>query len=290
MADPLYDLMMPPGHFLDPRNAQPNALMQLYQSGMLPMQQPTANEKMWAGAARMVDPRPVGQRVNEALGPLGVGPLGDPGGRPTSWGTAPLEMLMGAANALPAGRLPTLYHGSRKVFDRPDVSKVGTGTDMGWSSSTGYRPSETGAEGYGFNTTVNQQAAADYARQGMKSPGHLYEVNAAKVPPEQILDWSKPMREQSAYVRSRLQWPDESMTGKEVYESLSRGFPGRAGEHGDKSVSEFLSSLGIHGHRTKMGGATDYIWYRTELLDLLRKYGLAAPVGGAIGASQFDQQ
>src|SRR5262245_51355314 len=115
------------------------------------------------------------------------------------------ETLSMGMSLLPAGRMtvprPTgirTYHGFRSVVDKPDIGKVGTGTDSG---------AMTGDEGWGFNTTTARPWAESYANRGMDTPGNVYQIEA-NVAPDRILDWSKPISEQSAFVRQKLAWPD----------------------------------------------------------------------------------
>lgn len=132
------------------------------------------------------------QGLNTALG-------GYAAREPLTLGAGLLTAGMAVAPG-PKGPKPTgirAYHGSPHSFDRFDTSKVGIGE---------------GAQVYGHGLYfAESEGVAKYYKQKLSKtdPGHMYEVNI-KADPEHFLDWDKPLKEQSQYVRDALKLDDKT--------------------------------------------------------------------------------
>jgi hypothetical protein len=107
-------------------------------------------------------------------------------------------------------------------------------------------------------------------------PGHMYEVNL-HARPEQFLDWDAPLSGQSGFVRDRLPmdvWND-------IHHPASRrGY--------DAAATQAFSDAGIpgvryldQGSRGAGQGTRNYVVFDPSMIEILRRYGLAAPVAGA---------
>jgi hypothetical protein len=124
-------------------------------------------------------------------------------------------------------------------------------------------------------------AAAEEAKKiGVTTKGKMYEldINAA---PDELLDWNKPVGGQSDMVRQRL---DAAGIGPNDGEYLR---PRTMAE------VEAIRSAGIPAMRYVGEGATDaapnFVVFDDSLINILRKYGILAPLFGAgAGAAPGD--
>lgn len=135
--------------------------------------------------------------------------------------------------------------------------------------------------------------------------GRMYEVNI-HADPERFLDWDKPMAEQGDAVRAalaRTAWGDQGATardlldvvvpGEHAYKRLISGsggtaLPGFSRQPQAISASETLREAGIpgikyldQGSRAAGNGSRNYVVFDDKLIEILRKYGIMAPVAGA---------
>jgi hypothetical protein len=153
----------------------------------------------------------------------------------------------------------------------------------------------------------------------LKKPGHMYEVNI-RADPEQFLQWDVPLSQQSPEVQSILAnpaklglkaagplgergWygytdpqgrligsaktggvPAQPFNPAELGQSLYKG----AGTWKPEEATSILREAGIPGIRyldqgSRGGGAgtSNYVLFRDDIIDILRKYGLAGGMAGS---------
>lgn len=180
------------------------------------------------------------------------------------------------------------YHGSPRHFDRVDPNA---------------EVSNSQAFGKGFYSADAEPTAMDYRPEG----GAMYEVQL-NVDPRDLLSWEDPLSEQPKALQElwasawRNRPPDgqfklesgemnPEVTGSEIYERLSRMVGG------DAEASEVLMSAGVpgakyrdmYGRRTHgVEGANNYVIYDANLIDILRKYGIAAAAVPGIAAMSTE--
>jgi hypothetical protein len=138
-----------------------------------------------------------------------------------------------------------------------------------------------------------------------RTPGHMYEVNI-HARPEQFLDWDRPLSQQGTPVRSyfepRRRDIDQYMvgnlndphdwTGDALLHYLAQHSGGRSG------ASNVLNAAGIPGiryldagSRGSGTGTSNYVLFNPEIVEILRRYGIAAPVTGAgVAGALSDRQ
>ena len=134
----------------------------------------------------------------------------------------------------------------------------------------------------------------------------MYEVNI-NADPEQFLDWDKPLSEQPERVRNVLKLPP---VAERVNQSLiSKGHPEMTAGNAMTEIRSAavdrrqgwlelkLKDAGIPGikyldagSRTKGNGSRNYVVFDDKLIDIIRKYGIAALLGGGATAGAFGPQ
>jgi len=116
--------------------------------------------------------------------------------------------------------------------------------------------------------------------------GHMYEVNIG-AEREHMLDWDKTVGQHPDAVRDKLldMGYGDRQRGAEVYAHLASG-PG-----GDVGASQQLQDAGIPGIRyldqgSRAGGqgTSNYVVFNDNIIDILRKYGIAGLIGGGAAA------
>jgi hypothetical protein len=186
------------------------------------------------------------------------------------------------------------FHGSPHRFDRFDMSRIGTGE---------------GAQAYGHGLYFSE--AEDVARvyrdtlSRGRGPGTMYEVNL-RVDPNRMIDWRAPLAQQPQAVRelfdggpfdrvraaaATYRRPEE-VVGEHLYTGLAtrlqldgaRGF-------GGVPASQELARRGIpgiryldEGSRAAGQGTHNYVIFDDSVIDILRRYGIAALLGGGAAA------
>ena len=139
------------------------------------------------------------------------------------------------------------------------------------------------------------------------SPGSMYEV-ALRTSPERLLDWDKPLAQQPIEARNIADTlarippqglaPKSINTGADIYNSMRN--PRAAKELGFKNWSssgpaQYLKETGLDGiqyldagSRAAGDGSRNYVMFRDDIIDILRRYGLfgLGMTGGAMGAAQ----
>jgi hypothetical protein len=119
-----------------------------------------------------------------------------------------------------------------------------------------------------------------------------------------LLDWDKPLREQSQRVQDtiagRTDWATPDMPGARIYGGMiERASPtGLSRLNAPPKVSQQLNDMGIPGiryldqwSRDAGQGTSNYVIYNDKLIEILRKYGILPPLaagtaGGLLGLSE----
>lgn len=111
---------------------------------------------------------------------------------------------------------------------------------------------------------------AEIRKADVKRGGSLYEV-ALDVEPHQLLDWDKPLSEQSENIRrlsdlDEFGYPPESITGQALLSRLLD--PPDGPPPGKEAVSELMRKVGIPGIRyLDQGSRTDLVRYKGASID-----------------------
>lgn len=119
-----------------------------------------------------------------------------------------------------------------------------------------------------------------------RNPPRMYEVNI-HADPQRMIDWDAPVGAQPKSVLEALDqtdwWrpPGRDSTGESIVNNL-------AGEFGDDVAAMMLRDAGIPGVRYFDGmsraagdGTRNYVVFDDKLIEILRKYGIMAPMAGA---------
>lgn len=133
-----------------------------------------------------------------------------------------------------------------------------------------------------------------------RDPGHMYEVRI-KADPADFLDWDKPISQQSEFVRSRV--GDAAERQRLMLEARERRYAS-GGSYtprtftdagsllGDLAHTGELQALGIPGiryddamSRGASGGTRNTVVFDDKLIEIIRKYGLAAALMGGGAAA-----
>lgn len=172
-------------------------------------------------------------------------------------------------------------HASTHDFDTFDISKAGTGEGPQGS-------------GYGIYLTEGKGTHDYYLEHlGRDKPAISYEVQVL-ADKEHFLDLDKPLREQSAFVRSALQklpgvvtQYNDNPTGRDIFENLYLQQSGQVGEANpfrrpewEKRTSDKLQGVGIPGTKT-LGEAADghnLVVFDTKKLRIINKSGGIEPL------------
>tara|TARA_R100000808_G_scaffold621_1_gene3133 strand:+ start:967 stop:3630 length:2664 start_codon:yes stop_codon:yes gene_type:complete len=140
----------------------------------------------------------------------------------------------------------------------------------------------------------------------LSSGAHMYQVDI-DVKPEELLDWDKPLSEQSEKIQKIFpaeNYP-ETYRGSSLYDQIagsalmsgSRAFdPATGGRASAPQASKHLNSLGIKGirykdgfSRGKEGGTSNYVIFDGRLITISKKYGVAVPIAAAMLAKETGQ-
>lgn len=245
------------------------------------------------------------------------------------------------------------FHGSPHDFDRFDLSKIGTGEGaQAYGHGLYFADKEATAKAYrdqlagriplgaaGPSDSAHVAAAQDFLTRGASpdaalvglkqaypgasddelrlaihaaNPGRMYEVNI-NADPDTLLDWDKPLGQQSPQVREALarDWlahPEDHarQTGRQIYDATAMGQRDVAigrGRNQDTTLpavqaaaSRALRESGIpgikyldQGSRSAGEGTRNYVIFDDSIIDILRKYGLLMGAGTAAAASQAQR-
>lgn len=129
-----------------------------------------------------------------------------------------------------------------------------------------------------------------------QNPGHMYQVNI-NADPASLLDWDKPLSEQSPQVQAAIKnaglAPTEPVLGSFGGVPV-KGAPRWADTPEDAEALRQAGIPGIQyldaGSRAAGDGTRNYVMFDPALIQILRKYGLAAMMaGGGAGAVAGEQ-
>ena len=120
-------------------------------------------------------------------------------------------------------------------------------------------------------------------------PGRMYEVNI-HANPDDLLDWDKPLSQQSEHVRSKMQGLLKEHGGSARYQAEKFGDDPeglklyRELDTGGGKIAERLREAGIPGLKYLDGGSRgagegtrNYVIWDDKLIEILKKYGVALP-------------
>ncbi len=197
-------------------------------------------------------------------------------GIPIETGAAGGGMLEAVAQKFPRlAKAIKAYHGSPHDFERFDSSKIGTGE---------------GAQAYGPGLYFAEQEGTAQTYK-MTPQGKMYEV-AIKADPDDFLDWDKPLSQQSEKVKQGLAERGiqaDAVTGETAYQKLTGSQvtnPMLAHlTRGPQKAADALKQVGIpgikyldQGSRAAGEGSRNYVVFDDKLVEILKKYGIAAPM------------
>ena|SRR5258705_336138 len=143
--------------------------------------------------------------------------------------------------------------------------------------------------------------AADLIKGGW-SRGKMYEVNI-NADPAHFLDWDKPLSQMSPEVQQKLNaaWlahPEAHarQTGENIYEQAQINLHRPGQGHLDRAfAAEKMNEAGIpgikyldQGSRGAGQGSSNYVVFNDKLIDILKKYGIAAGVAPALAQHLMD--
>lgn len=122
-------------------------------------------------------------------------------------------------------------------------------------------------------------------------PGRMYEV-AIDADPTKMLDWNTPLNAQGEVGQTV-----NSIIGGNPRQTGGQAYLGTQGSWHPAALSEKLSEAGIpgikyldQGSRDVGAGSSNYVIFNDELIDILRKYGLAGLAAIPPAASAFQGQ
>lgn len=151
-----------------------------------------------------------------------------------------------------------------------------------------------------YAARVAQRLLKEIPDGNLQPSGHMYEVNIHATP-DQFLDWDKPLSQQSEAVRGAVRsllgrdpYPRERWTDVEpsVLSKLADRVPVRDGSQSlIKQAEEMLpgefARHGVvgrryldQGSRGSGEGTSNYVVSDPNMIEILRKYGIAGPVAG----------
>lgn len=146
---------------------------------------------------------------------------------------------------------------------------------------------EDGLQVYTFNDGSSLRVAeGGWDVTGKDRPGRMYEVRI-DADPADFLDWDKPLSQQSEKVRgamNRLANGEvlSNDTGEQAYRSAAMQMGSRKFLE-DPELSARVRDAGIpgikyldQGSRTSGEGTRNYVLFRDDIIDIVRKYGIAA--------------
>ena len=176
-----------------------------------------------------------------------------------------------------------------------------------------------------YKALVDQRLALERMSEAgveMNRPGRMYEVRI-NADPEDFLDWDKPLSEQSEKVREMFHGLSPETQGMELYRAaqgldarerpkltgdtmrdfIAQGWHDSGASTATKrgASEEVLKNAGIpgiryldQGSRTAGDGSRNYVVFRDDIIEIVKKYGLAAAVStygfDAVRGAMEDQQ
>lgn len=151
--------------------------------------------------------------------------------------------------------------------------------------------------------TRDNQIALDILEGRLKSSaGHMYEVNI-RAKPEDFLQWDKPLSEQPQGVREALDRTGYLKDAAKYFEVNKKTNPtfgdlydflGYAG-HQAPQISSSLREAGVAGiryadagSRGAQAGTHNYVAFDDNIIEIIRKYGIAGLMAGGVGAAVLN--
>jgi hypothetical protein len=173
------------------------------------------------------------------------------------------------------------YHGSPYAFTQFDPRHIGSG-EGGVMEVPGFHYSES--EGF----------SGPYRLARGNGPGHMYQVDIHATP-EQFLDFTSPWGAQSDLARSAFAPYENLVHAQRSTAPMAEVL--LANPNSDQyltpEMATTLANRGLAGVRYRENGITNHIVFpeQLHLVEILRRYGIAAPVaGGAAAASLMGDQ
>lgn len=205
-------------------------------------------------------------------------------------------LVMGGSYAAPAMRNSTgmgirAYHGSPHDFDRFDIGKIGTGEGAQ-------------VQGRGLYFAENPAVAQSYKDNLGGGAGKMYEVDI-NADPKAFLPWDEVIDKSLLEKVKTLAPPEKQrdldhmarvgLTGESFYKDIL----GADVRHKTPAITKALEEAGVPGIRYADQGSrgidvenptSNYVVFNDKIIDILKKYGIAAPAVGLSGlsASQPD--
>ena len=121
------------------------------------------------------------------------------------------------------------------------------------------------------------------------SHGRMYEVNI-HADPKQFLDWDETLRRQPREFSAAIREFEQNMGGPQPKMTLGDAI------RTDSSLEDLAREAGIpgikyldQGSRAAGDGTRNYVVFDDKLIEILRKYGIMAPMAGAgVGSLYMD--
>lgn len=188
----------------------------------------------------------------------------------------------------------TLAAQQRAIGPAPQSSHVEAAKSF---IGAGYSPQDTLAGLKAAYKGADEASLAAALREASVPQGRMYEV-ALHADPERLLDWDKPLKAQSAPVQQAveqfgLRHENPRPTGEDVYRRMRRyvGENIQSNRPLAEDVSATLREAGIpgikyldQGSRGAGEGSRNYVTFSDDIVEILRKYGLAGAGVGLGGA------
>jgi len=150
-----------------------------------------------------------------------------------------------------------------------------------------------GADSYAAGQEEILRALQQYKQTGAWSSGKMYEVNI-HADPEKFLDWDKPIVEQDAQVQRAANALLDPGWNKGDWNPTGGMLVGPHRGVEAERRTQILKDAGIPGvkyldggSRSAGDGSRNYVAFDDKIIEILRKYGILAPVAGAgaVGAA-----
>lgn len=215
-------------------------------------------------------------------------------------------LMMGMTGNAPGGKGFRGWHGSHADFNAFDDRFIGTGEGaqmygvghyIAGNEGTGKWYRDQGVQQKGLTVTDPSSGRVykpgdpyyDEAVKSVGSPGRMYEVQV-NADPAHFLDWDKPLSEQHPAVQKAF----EEHLGMDPTAHATAGDAVRYAEReiGDPvEISRTLQQSGVPGiryldagSRGAGTGSSNTVVFDPQLIEILRKYGLAGLMMGGTGA------
>lgn len=157
-------------------------------------------------------------------------------------------------------------------FDGPGEALTGIRRHADWADRWDVPPEQASR----MAPLIEAHEARKYQGQG-----HMYQVGI-HADPEHFLDWDKPVAEQTGLPDLLRAGVSSHETGEDFYRMLG----------GKQEAASTLHALGVpgikyldQGSRGVGDGTRNYVVFNAKLIDIMKRYGVAAPVAATMLAS-----